>query len=272
MSTAGWRVALASAIGTSHIGEGVPCQDSSAQTFIVSKTETVLAAVVCDGAGSAECAEIGARKAAQTFLSLVSTYFEAETTASSITREIAVEWVSEITAALREEALNCDRDFKAYACTLLAAIVGESCAVFIQIGDGAIVVSEGVEDGWSWVFWPQHGEFANTTNFLTSQNALVVMEFASTAVRIDEIALFSDGIENLVLHHASKTVHQPFFESIFTPIRKSNPGFNEALSQRLGEYLMSPLICERTNDDKSLILASRRPLQLRTRDEYGAEN
>jgi hypothetical protein len=49
----------------------------------------------------------------------------------------------------------------------------------------------------------------NTTNFVVSKNALEVLEVDHAPRRIDEIALFTDGIENLVLHRGTKTVHDP---------------------------------------------------------------
>ena len=110
------------------------------------------------------------------------------------------------------------------------------------------MTSHGEEDGWSWVFWPQHGEFANTTNFVVSENALDVLEFELAPRRIDEIALFTDGLENLVLHHGSKTVHDPFFNALLKPIRQSiNDGYDESLSEKLTAYLGSPAFCERTD-------------------------
>lgn len=140
------------------------------------------------------------------------------------------------------------------------AIVGDNSNAFVQVGDGAIVVSEGADDGWAWVFWPQHGEFANTTNFVVSPNSIDVMEFASTPHRIDEVAVFSDGIENLVLHAASRTVHAPFFDAMFPPVRQHLPGFAVDLSLGLEKYLLSPRICDRTDDDKTLVLATRRTI------------
>ena len=54
-------------------------------------------------------------------------------------------------------------------------------------------------DDYGWVFWPQHGEFANQTNFITQDNALEVLEFELEDRCVDEIAIFTDGIERLVL-------------------------------------------------------------------------
>jgi hypothetical protein len=85
------------------------------------------------------------------------------------------------------------------------------------------------------------------------------MEFGSTPHRIDEVAVFSDGIENLVLHSATRTVHAPFFDAMFPPVRQHPSGFAADLSLGLEKYLLSPLICDRTDDDKTLVLATRRP-------------
>ena len=104
-----------------------------------------------------------------------------------------------------------------------------------------------------------HGEFANTTYFATEDYAADHLAFEKTAGRIDEVALFSDGIEPLVLHYATKSVHAPFFDRMFPAVRGLGPpGRDAALSDALAAYLDSPAICERTDDDKTLILASRR--------------
>jgi len=252
-----WRIALASAIGTSHIAAGLPCQDSAAQELLETPDGPVLVVVVSDGAGSAAYADAGSAFAVGSFIDKVRAYFADGGAIRSLDRATASGWVEEMVRALEETARASSHAVRDYACTFLGAIVGDEVAAFVQIGDGAIVVADG-DDGWSWVFWPQHGEFANTTNFIVSADAADVMEFAVTSGRINEIALFSDGIENLVLHQASRTVHGAFFDAMFPAVRKARPGVDDQLSASLEKYLLSPGICDRTDDDKSLILASRR--------------
>ncbi len=219
-----------------------------------------LVSIVCDGAGSAAHSDVGSWLAASTFAELVELHFEAGGSVAELSREKASTWIKLVTDALEVRARESGHALRDYACTLLAAIIGTRDAAFLQIGDGAIVVSHGEEDGWSYVFWPQHGEYANTTNFVVSANAADVLEFEIAPRRIDELAMFSDGIENLVLHQASRTVHGPFFDQMMPPVRKAaDPGLDMKLSAGLQSYLGSPKICERTDDDKSLILASRRP-------------
>lgn len=218
----------------------------------------VLVAVVSDGAGSATHSDFGSALAVSSLIQLVATYLAGGNGLEKLTRETAVSWIDQIAQVIEAEAIEKGHAVRDYASTLLAAIVGEELSAFIQIGDGAIVVSHGEGDGWAYVFWPQHGEFANTTNFVVSFNASEAVEFDLAPRRIQELAIFSDGIEKLVLHDETKTVHEKFFNSMFPPVRKGVIGtVDQELSRKLEDYLASPTICERTDDDKTLILATR---------------
>ena len=134
------------------------------------------------------------------------------------------------------------------------------CAVFFQIGDGAIVVSrrQGLGE-YDWVFWPQHGEFANTTNFVTQRDAAHALEIEIRHGPIEEVALFTDGIQRLVLDLGAKTAHAPFFRPLFRWLAATKPPETGETSPALVQYLASKQVCDRTDDDKTLILATRRP-------------
>lgn len=253
-----WRIASACALGTSHEEKCLPCQDSAAQTLIETDAGIVLAAIVCDGAGSAAFADRGSRLAADSFIGAVEGFLKKGGQIAAITRETASAWIAEVGYVIHEEARQNGNHSGDYACTLLGAIIGEREAAFIQVGDGAIVVSEGPNDGWAWVFWPQHGEYVNITNFITSANVEAAMEFAVVGKPIEELAMFSDGIEHLVLNNATKTVHDAFFDAMFPPVRRASAGLDSKLSADLHSYLMSSRIIEKTDDDKTLILATRR--------------
>jgi hypothetical protein len=257
MQSAGWRIALASEIGTSHVSAGSPCQDSVGHAVVETSHGEVLIVVVSDGAGSAARSHIGSSIAVAAFISDVEVFIAGGAEVSSIDARQACQWIRRAAEAASETAEANAHDAREYSCTLLAAIIGAEHAAFIQVGDGAIVVSHGDDDGWSYVFWPQHGEFVNTTNFIqTVESESVAFDLAPR--RINELAIFSDGIENLVLHKGSRSVHQSFFQIMIQPVRNSKAlGLNEELSQALREYLASPTICERTDDDKTLVLASR---------------
>lgn len=253
-----WRLALASAVGTSHEATGSPCQDNAAYSLKETKSGPVLVVVVSDGAGSAAHSEVGSYLATTTLIECLEVYLERGELLADISRETVLEWIDDVVHAVEAQASAYEHRVRDYACTLLAAIVGTDCSVFLQIGDGAMVVSHGKEDGWSYVFWPQHGEYANTTNFVTAPNASEVLEFEIAPRRIDELAIFSDGIEKLVLHDATRTVHGGFFDKMFPAVRRlKQTGLGYELSADLKAYLSSPTICERTDDDKTLVLATR---------------
>ena len=142
---------------------------------------------------------------------------------------------------------------------VLAVVVGQGSAVYFQIGDGAIVESRREEpDRYVVICWPQQGEYANTTNFLTDADAAAKIFVGLKSGAIDEVALFTDGIQSLVLDYRTQSAHSPFFAPLFAWLRPRAAGHSPELSDSLARYLNSEKINSRTDDDKTLILATRR--------------
>ncbi len=151
------------------------------------------------------------------------------------------------------------RDF---ACTLLACFVGQERSAFLQLGDGAIVISRReAPDDYDYVFWPQQGEYANETLFATGRDAEDDLQFHVHNGPVDEVALFSDGLQNMVLDYENRRAHSKFFMPMFKSVRTATSGYSRRLSSALAEYLASPEILARTDDDKTLVLATRRAPQ-----------
>jgi hypothetical protein len=275
VSDAEWRVAYTSVIGTSHEKTGLPCQDAGGCRIVTDTSgRRVLLAIASDGAGSASRSLDGAALTVSTFLQDFGDSAQ-QFGLDEITRQFVQEWISRLRNEIKDRADAADLSAREFACTVLGAVVGEHRAAFFQIGDGAIVVSNRAEpDDYGWVFWPQHGEFANETNFVTQDNALDVFEFELEERCIDEIAVFTDGIERLVLDLQEKTAHAPFFRTLFGWLVKTDPATFDANipnSHVITQYLDSKPINDRTDDDKTLILASRRPTLDRTLASVDAE-
>jgi len=166
----GWRIAAASALGTSHAKLGTPCQDAAAvKVFLDKDGEDVLVVVVSDGAGSASRAEVGSWLTCSTILEAAEVYLIDRGKVRDIGLDVAQSWVSMVQEAINIRAEDDKSITRDYACTMLVAVVGHDAAAIMQIGDGATVVSD--DDGWCWVHWPQHGEFANMTYFVTEDGA-----------------------------------------------------------------------------------------------------
>lgn len=247
-----WKLLCHSAIGSSHYRNGEPCQDYAHGRAFMVGTSPVLVVACSDGAGSASQAALGAKLACLTFLHQAIHQLEDGLRTPDITDRQVLHWYEQARRRLSLEACLGNMDLGDFACTLLTAIVSHEGAVFAQIGDGVIILGE--RSGYQAVFWPQSGEYANTTFFLTGTDFAERLVIRSVAEPVDQLAMLTDGLQSLALHYASRTVHAPFFDPMFQSLRQSHP---EALEGPLRGFLDSKQVNDRTDDDKTLILATR---------------
>jgi hypothetical protein len=247
-----WRFAAARATGTSHLRANQPCQDRIACWALPGGA---LLAAAADGAGSATMGQRGADIAVDTVIShLRRSLDEERSDFGTLLREAALA----AREAIAVEAVRDGLELRSYASTLLAVVLTAEAGGALQIGDGLIVVSDG-GDEWSWVFWPQRGEYVNTTHFLTDDDAVERLEVQIFSGIVTDIALMSDGLGPLVLHYAGKAVHDPFFNGMFQPLQQAEGSAEIGnISASLEQFLSSERIGSRTDDDVSLILATRR--------------
>lgn len=252
-----WRTAYASVVGTSHSKTGSPCQDAGGCIVVTtSDGREMLVAAVSDGAGTASHSDAGSKLAVAYFLRVFGEVAASDPELASVDRAFVDGWLGEVRGAITELAAaerNQDSD---YACTLLGAVIGPSGAAYLQIGDGAIVVADQETGEFAWIFWPQHGEYANSTNFLTQKGAAEAL-FFEIGPPVDEIAMFSDGIERLVLDMSVATVHSPAFRPVFDWLGGTEPANIDRPSEVLTAYLASDHVNGRTDDDKTLVMATR---------------
>lgn len=255
-----WKFGFACVAGTSHTKLSLPVQDAChAEVIRDVYGDEILIAVVADGAGSAAHAHTGAQMACNFFSAAIRGHFASEGTWQQLTDGFTGNAIAEFQQKLREKSVAENRRLQDYACTLLTAIIGRECAAFFQLGDGAMVeLRQGETDHYRCVCWPQQGEYANTTSFLTDADAADKIFSELKAYPIDEIALFTDGIQNLVLDYRAQSAHSPFFAPLFAWLRPRSVGYSEELSSSLTVYLNSGKINARTDDDKTLMLASRK--------------
>lgn len=248
-----WRWAAARATGRSHLKGGLSCQDRFGMQLLPDGT---LIAALADGAGSAIHGDVGAETAVNTVLSFL---HHALTGGATDLKALMRDVVREARQAVVAVAEREQQDLRQYASTLLAVVLTHEGGAAAQIGDGVIVVKRDHEE-WVWILWPQRGEYTNTTFFLIDPAANQRLEVESFPGPITDLALMSDGLECLALRYADQAVHQPFFNGMFRSLVLAE-GFDEikALSDALKEYLACETISSRTDDDVSIILATRRP-------------
>jgi len=256
-----WRYAHSSVRGTSHEKSETPCQDYSLCRVIQSSDDhEVLIAVVSDGAGSASHSEIGSELACSLFVDEITSYLNTGNSIRKLDREFYEEWVIHFQNEVKARAKAMGLSSRDFACTFLSVVIDDSCVVFAQIGDGAIVTnSPEEEDEYVWQFWPQQGEYENTTYFVTQTNATGMLQFSLLSGRVcSEIALFTDGIQRLALHYQSQSAHSPFFRPFFAALRDQKEAESDKFTNSLRAFLESDKVNSRTDDDKSLILATSR--------------
>ena len=247
-----WKYIGTSRVGTSHLKTGQPCQDH----FAYLRVGDYFIAGVSDGAGSAPYSQRGSEEACCTALTQLSYGLDGRNC------DLEAAFYNAAMAA-RQEIIRISNDeghaIREYACTLLLFGIGPEGAAALQIGDGLIVYRVSGSPEWNYAIWPQRGEYANTTFFLTDEKYEEQVQVVSLPKEIVEVGLISDGLEPLALNYADKKVHAPFWEGLFKPVRESSQLAEMSdLLEPLENFLASDRVTSRTDDDLTLILASKK--------------
>lgn len=234
--------------GASHERRRQSCQDSCR----AESEGGVFFAVVADGAGSAPHGAQGAQIA----VNAVYRQFQKDAGMTDIIKCVsdgAREARDKITGTARDKA----RPVAEYATTLLVVALGPSGGAALQIGDGLIAYRT-ADSGWAAFMPPQHGEYANTTRFLTDATSEIDAQEICPRNRIVSIAVMSDGLERLAMVTATEEIHAPFLDRLSSPlIAIPHVGRQTGLSKRLEAFLQSDRVRSRTDDDLSIVVATR---------------
>lgn len=245
-----WHAIGQSVIGLAHSKGAKGCEDAVAYSLV---SGDALCCCVSDGAGSALYAgEASAYVTAQA-VALMKDWVAREEPVTEFDILVMAEALYDGLlgmAEAKECALN------EFSCTFLGCFLTNECSVFFQIGDGAIVRNDG--DGlFTPVWWPQNGEYSNTTSFLVDDASFSNLKKLIIEEPVMEVALFTDGLQHLVLNNETSSVHQPFFEDLFKWLRRTaNERDVQILDKKLAGYLAGDSINSRTDDDKTLFLAT----------------
>ena len=252
-----WIVSGASVTGTSHRRSDLPCQDSSSYRV----TGGVLIAAVADGAGSATMSDVGSALAAETSVRIAEGLLHdyhghsPHPLHETCLKRVVTGAVECARRELHDESQRRDVDVRQLATTLLLAVHTGSLLAAGQIGDGAMVVSDG-PGAYATIITPQRGEYANQTNFLTSSDAMAKLDVRTARMggNTHRLAMFTDGLQNLVLNAADDSPHAPFFNPVFAWMG-SQPDTDDTAG-KLAAFLESPRVTNRADDDLTLLLAA----------------
>jgi len=141
-----------------------------------------------------------------------------------------------------------------FAATLVCLVSSGAETVVAHVGDGCAAVKEVDTGRWVAPSWPDHGEYASTTYFVTDDE--LKLRVSRHEGDISAAAAFSDGLERLALDFSAVQPFDRFFDGIIAPVAASAIlGRDATLSRQLKSYLSSSPVNERTDDDKTLVIA-----------------
>ncbi|WP_445157278.1 PP2C family serine/threonine-protein phosphatase [Halomonas sp. E14] len=242
-----WRWVSSSVVGTSHIQNGARLQDAYAVSEL---GNGCIFAVVSDGAGSAKFGAFGAWLTCR-FLSVRFREW-VKRTPELPTDEDLSSWIDELRVWISAVAARRDTVPRQFAATLAAIVVVPDEAVTLHIGDSAIVGRKGEE--WEVLCWPENGEYASSTYFVTDEPE-PRLNIIRHPREHSAFVLFSDGVGDLALSHLEMAAYTRFLDPMIRPVDSATgEGHLVELSAKLAAYLSGPSVCERTDDDKTLIL------------------
>jgi len=249
-----WKHVSLSVTGKSHIERNEPGQDYCRAGDVRLGDRDFFIGLAADGAGSTSCGGEGAEITCESLFDSIVSAIRDHGDVVSFTDEDIVAWITTARDAISARAGEKSQRVKEYACTVLGIVAARDKTILFQIGDGCMVTGDGT--GYLPVFWPEQGEYANTTYFLTDDDFRDHIKTEHREQTPVEIAMFTDGLQNLVLQYASRSVHAGFFRPLFAALRNETECSPAALSSYLKTLLTREDVNARSDDDKTLILAT----------------
>ena len=252
MTIPAWHIVGVSVQGTSHRVKDIPCQDSHAYQLTAGGA---LLLAIADGAGSAERSHEGAQSVVNQAVSSLETALQTETPNTEPGwQAIIAQAFSDALQSVAQLATGDNIPLSSFATTLACAVVSDDWLVVGQIGDVAVVVAD-MDGVLSLTVPPQRGEYANESYFLTMPEGLNYLAIYTAQRFVRSLVLTTDGLLRLAFklpeYKPSAQFFQPllaFAASIETP---------EQAQTDLAAFMDSERVNARTDDDKTLVLATR---------------
>ena len=254
-----WRVAVATAVGVSHLRDNTPNQDAVAYQLVELGDGQVAVVAVADGAGSAPRSDEGSKIAVGSAVAAI---------VEGINKQPAAVFGKHMAELLVRSAVRQAKDeVERYAqrqnatshelaSTLIVAFASDSLVTAAQVGDGAVIAFD-LGGGAKTLCAAHTGEYANETTFITSRSK--PDEIASvghaSGYKYDGLALITDGLQNLALKMPEREVFLGFWNPMLNDLAETDdPG---AVSERLGAFISGQRVRSRTSDDVTIALAIR---------------
>jgi hypothetical protein len=235
------------------MASGIPCQDAHQACVEPFGSGEVLLVACADGAGSASRSDEGARWACDEAI-LALKHIVAKGGPDAIDDGAMLGVVAKARERVFENASDSGLPAREFASTLLVVAVTPREAVAVQVGDGAVVVgSAGCLD----LVISVEQEVLNVTDFLVDSDAMSkVRRWSAPATGIDSVAVSTDGLVPVLIDQRRGRPHPPMFGMLFGALHDTTD--ETEVGERLSAFVRSEQVCQRTDDDKTLVLACRK--------------
>ena len=197
------KLAFAAVAGRSKGDARGSCQDA-----VFGKTSNGVSCIaLADGAGSKRLSGTGARRAVRIAVDLIlnefDNFFEQVCRGDKAAPKASI--VRSIIRELSAERFARRGHLDEYACTLIFAAADQNRLLLGHLGDGiAFSIQNGISEVAS---WPENGEFANETFFVTANDAVDRLRLSAEFLDVPRsILLASDGAAVSLLRRSDRTV------------------------------------------------------------------
>lgn len=242
-----WKAVNYEVCGRGHKKVSMPCQDKT----LFTNFNNVSLIALADGAGSARLSHFGAEAVLKAAGEYITTKFD-QLINNEDGKQVKVDLLNYLLEQLKilSQELKCE--VKELASTFLMVAVKDNSFLICHIGDGVIGYLKHNE--LKIASKPENGEFANTTIFVTSKNAIASMKlFKGNINDISGFVIMSDGTaesfynkkEEMLAPVLTKIMHRTALvtnEKIFDSIKNS----------------FDSVIVNNTQDDCSIAIMSRK--------------
>lgn len=255
-----WRIATATAPGSSHLRDDTPNQDAVAYRLIEVGDGEVVVVAVADGAGSASRSHEGSRIAVDTAVSAIIDGINRQPAAAFVESHAEVVLRSAIMQAkiaVERYGLRHNLPARELASTLIVALASDSLMAAAQVGDGAVIAFDTGAGAALTLCEAHSGEYANETTFITSRSRpheLASVGHAS-GYAYDALALITDGLQNLALKMPEREAFLGFWNPMLDDLAHTDEP--ETVPERLHAFISGERVQSRTSDDVTIAIAVR---------------
>lgn len=235
-------------VGRGHKGTSTPCQDA----YAVKLRGGVGCIALADGAGSRRHSDRGAQICVDSVSRFLIKQFDVLLELSKMRPESVSEMILRVAlVALRRHVRRKKYGIEDLACTLLFAAYKDGNVLAGHLGDGVIGIQD--EDEIRVLSFPENGEYANSTYFVTDkgvQSRLRIYQFDISGKA--GVILMSDGAAESLFNRSTREL-APAVATMFGWARKLPP---KKLRAVLEQNLEQVFRAETTDDCSIAIVVS----------------